>query len=89
MFDFVRQIPVDCIFSKFAKGDYNEQVQRAASDAAIAGNLPYLLDFDGLFVYSYLWGGFLIPLYEYLTQEMKADFLPTIIVQHISRWQAV
>jgi len=63
------------------EGDYNEQIQRAASGASIVGNLPCLLDFDGPFVYSYVWRDFLIPLDAYLTQEMKADFLPTIIAQ--------
>lgn len=63
------------------EGDYNDQVQRAASGASIAGNLPCLLDFDGPYVYSYVWRGFLIPLDAYLTQEMKADFLPTILAQ--------
>jgi len=61
--------------------DYNEQVQRAASGAAIAGNLPCLLDFDGPYVYSYVWNGFLIPLDDYVSDEMKEDFLPTIIAQ--------
>jgi multiple sugar transport system substrate-binding protein len=63
------------------EGEYNDQVQRAASGAAIAGNLPCLLDFDGPYVYSYVWSGFLIPLDEYLTPEMKDDFLSTIIEQ--------
>lgn len=61
--------------------DYNEQVQRAASGAAIAGDLPCLLDFDGPYVYSYVWDGLLIPLDDYVSDEMKEDFLPTIIAQ--------
>jgi multiple sugar transport system substrate-binding protein len=63
------------------EGDYNDQVQRAASGAAIAGNLPCLLDFDGPYVYSYVGSGFLISLDDYITEKMKADFLPTIIAQ--------
>jgi multiple sugar transport system substrate-binding protein len=65
------------------EGDYNEQVQRAASGAAIAGNLPCLLDFDGPYVYSYVWSGFLLPLDDYVSQDMKDDFLPTILAQGI------
>lgn len=59
------------------EGSYNDQVQAAA----FANDLPCLLDFDGPFVYNYAWGGFLIPLDDYVTEEMKNDFLPSIIDQ--------
>lgn len=59
------------------EGDYNQQVQAAA----VAGKLPCLLDFDGPYVYNYVWGGYLIPLDTYFTKEELADFLPSIIAQ--------
>lgn len=59
------------------EGSYNDQVQAAA----FANKLPCLLDFDGPFVYNYAWAGFLIPIDNYLTPDMKNDFLPTIIDQ--------
>jgi len=59
------------------EGDYNQQVQAAA----VAGQLPCLLDFDGPFVYNYVWGGYLIPLDDYFTQDELSDFLPSIIAQ--------
>lgn len=59
------------------EGDYNQQVQAAA----VAGQLPCLLDFDGPFVYNYVWGGYLIPLDDYFTKDELADFLPSIIAQ--------
>jgi multiple sugar transport system substrate-binding protein len=43
--------------------------------------LPCLLDFDGPFVYNYAWSGYLLPLDEYVSAEVKADFLPSIIEQ--------
>jgi multiple sugar transport system substrate-binding protein len=61
--------------------EYNAQVQAALYGASIAGNLPCLLDFDGPYVYNYAWGGILIPLDSYISPEMKADFLPSIIAQ--------
>jgi multiple sugar transport system substrate-binding protein len=59
------------------EGSYNDQVQ----SAAVAGELPCVLDFDGPFVYNYVWGGFLIPIDEYFTEEELDDFLPSIIAQ--------
>jgi multiple sugar transport system substrate-binding protein len=63
------------------EGDYNQQVQAAAQGAAIGGDLPCLLEFDGPNTYNYVWNGLLIPLDGYVSDEMKADLLPSIIVQ--------
>ncbi len=59
------------------EGSYNDQV----SAAAMAGDLPCVLDFDGPFVYNYAWSGYLIPLDDYISDEMREDFLPSIIDQ--------
>jgi multiple sugar transport system substrate-binding protein len=59
------------------EGSYNDQVNAAA----LAGDLPDLLDFDGPFLYNYAWAGYLIPLDDYVSQELKDDFLPSIIDQ--------
>lgn len=59
------------------EGSYNEQV----NSAALASDLPCLLDFDGPFLYNYAWAGYLIPLDDYVSQEMRDDFLPSIIDQ--------
>lgn len=59
------------------EGSYNDQV----SAAALAGDLPDLLDFDGPYVYNYAWAGHLIPMDEYLSPEMKKDILPSILDQ--------
>ena len=59
------------------EGSYNDQV----SAAALAGDLPDLLDFDGPYVYNYAWAGHIIPMDEYISPEMKADILPSLIGQ--------
>src|SRR5436309_7261624 len=59
------------------EGRYTDQV----NIAALAHSLPCLLDFDGPTLYNYAWSGYLIPLDKYVSPEMKADFLPSIINQ--------
>ncbi len=56
---------------------YTDQV----NIAAMAHSLPCLLDFDGPTLYNYAWSGYLIPLDKYVSPEMEADFLPSIIKQ--------
>lgn len=59
------------------EGSYNEQVQAAA----VAGDLPDVLDLDGPFIANYAWSGYLYPLNEFVTPEMEKDFLPSILAQ--------
>lgn len=76
--DFNKQdngITVEMI--QLPEGSYNDQVQAAA----LAGDLPDVLDFDGPNVYNYAWSGYLIPLDDFISQEMKEDFLPSILDQ--------
>lgn len=57
---------------------YNDQVNAAA----LAGDLPDLLDFDGPFIANYVWSGFLQPLDEGLVdQAIIDDLLPSIVNQ--------
>jgi multiple sugar transport system substrate-binding protein len=44
-------------------------------------SLPCLLDFDGPTLYNYAWSGYLIPLDKYVSSQMRADFLPSILQQ--------
>jgi multiple sugar transport system substrate-binding protein len=59
------------------EGSYNDQVNAAA----LAGDLPCLLDFDGPFLYNYAWSGYLVPIDKYVSDELRNDFLPSIIDQ--------
>ncbi len=68
-------INVDAV--QLPEGSYNDQVNAAA----LANDLPCLLDFDGPNLYNYAWSGYLTPLDSYVSAEMKADFLPSIVSQ--------
>jgi multiple sugar transport system substrate-binding protein len=59
------------------EGSYNDQVNAAA----LAGDLPCLLDFDGPYLYNYAWSGYLRTLDEFVSSELRNDFLPSIINQ--------
>jgi multiple sugar transport system substrate-binding protein len=59
------------------EGAYNEQVQAAA----LAGNLPDLLDFDGPNYANYVWSGYLIPLNGVVDQAVIDNAIPSIIAQ--------
>src|SRR5258708_26410185 len=57
------------------EGSYIDQV----NVAAMSHSLPCLLDFDGPTLYNYPSSGYLIPLHKYLSSQMRADFLPSIL----------
>lgn len=59
------------------EGNFNDQVKAAA----LAGDLPCVLDFDGPFIYNYVFSGDLIPLDDYASEELLEDVLPSIIEQ--------
>jgi len=62
---------------RLPEGSYNDQVNAAA----LAGDLPCLLDFDGPFLYNYAWSGYMRPIDDLVSADLKADFLPSIIAQ--------
>lgn len=57
--------------------DYNAQVQAAA----LAEDLPDILEFDGPYLYNYIWQGHLLPLDKLLPSSVINDMLPSIINQ--------
>lgn len=59
------------------EGSYNTQVQ----SAALAGDLPDVLEFDGPFVYNYVWQGHLISIDDYLSQETRENLISSILEQ--------
>ncbi len=56
---------------------YNAQVQAAA----IAGDLPDILEFDGPYLYNYVWQGHLRPIELLLSARLKDDLIASIIKQ--------
>ena len=59
------------------EGSYNSQVQAAA----LAGELPDVLEFDGPFLYNYVWQGHLVPLDNLVSGKTRESLLPSIIRQ--------
>ena len=57
--------------------DYNAQVQAAA----LAGDLPDVLEFDGPYLYNYIWQNRLLPLESLLPEALRDDLLPSIVAQ--------
>ena len=68
-------IPVRLTF--LPEGGYNAQVQAAA----LAGDLPCLLELDGPYLAHYVWQGKLRPLDELLPEALRRDLLPSILAQ--------
>ena len=60
-----------------AGSGYNDSVNAAA----LAGKLPDILELDGPNLYNYAWGGYLYPLDDLISSELKADILPSLIDQ--------
>jgi|Deesub1362B_J571_1020462.scaffolds.fasta_scaffold00945_11 multiple sugar transport system substrate-binding protein len=56
---------------------YTDQVRAAA----LAGQLPDVLDLDGPTMANFVWSGFLRPLDEFVSEELRKDLLPSIIAQ--------
>ncbi len=59
------------------EASYTDQVDIAA----MSHSLPCLLEFDGPTLYRYAWSGYLIPLDNYVSTQMRDDFLPSILQQ--------
>lgn len=49
--------------------------------SAQSGSLPCALEFDGPYLYNFVWSGYLQPIDRFVSEELKADFLPSIIAQ--------
>ncbi len=59
-----------------AGSGYND----AVNAAAVANDLPCVLDLDGPNIYNYAWAGYLHPLGEYIS-DLRPDLLPSLIAQ--------
>ncbi|NET52225.1 MAG: extracellular solute-binding protein, partial [Merismopedia sp. SIO2A8] len=66
-------------FTFIPEGSYNAQIQAAS----LSGDLPDVLEFDGPFVYNYVWQRKLIPIDNLLSQEVQQELLPSLIQQGI------
>jgi multiple sugar transport system substrate-binding protein len=51
------------------------------TSSAESGNLPCVLELDGPYLYNFAWPGYLQPIDQFVSAELRADFLPSIIAQ--------
>ncbi len=72
-----RQNEITIRLTLIPEGEYNTQVQAAATD----NNLPDLLDLDGPYLANYAWKNHLTPLEDLLRPEVKKDILPSLLAQ--------
>lgn len=71
------QTAYKAVATELPEGNYTDQVNAAA----LAGDLPCLLDFDGPTLYSFAYKGYMLPIDSYVTPELKSDILGSIISQ--------
>lgn len=71
------QPDIDVRLTFIPERSYNAQVQAAA----VAGELPDVLEFDGPFLFNYVWQGRLLPLDGLLADDTQRDLLPSIARQ--------
>jgi multiple sugar transport system substrate-binding protein len=70
-----KQTPIQVTF--IPEGAYNAQVQAAS----LSKDLPDILEFDGPFVYNYVWQQNLIPIDNLISKKVQQDLLPSILKQ--------
>lgn len=58
-----------------------DSYERQVREAALAGRLPDILDFNGPFVYDYIQRGRLVPLDKLLTDHSRLDLFPAVVQQ--------
>lgn len=67
-----KEIEIELV--EIAEGNYDTQVQ----SAAVTGELPEILEFDGPMLANYVWKGYLKPLGGVLSSNVQSRLLPSI-----------
>ena len=62
---------------QIAHANYTDRVVAVAQ----SGGLPCVLELDGPFLYNFAWLGYLQPIERFVSADLEADFLPSIIAQ--------
>jgi len=65
----------EVVWEQLPQESYTESV----TAASLAGELPCILDFDGPTVPNFAWAGHIIPLDDFISEELEADLLPSAI----------
>ena len=72
-----RQKKTKIVLNFIPEGSYNSQVQAAS----LADELPDLLEFDGPYLYNYVWRGKLAELDQLISSKLKKNIIPSILTQ--------
>jgi multiple sugar transport system substrate-binding protein len=65
----------EVVWDELPQGSYEDSI----GAAALAGTLPCIIDVDGPFVPNFAWAGNIIPLDDYLSDDIRADLLPSTL----------
>jgi multiple sugar transport system substrate-binding protein len=57
------------------------EYDRWIRSAALNGTLPCVLNFDGPWLYEFVWSGYLQPLDQFASPELLRDMLPSVVAQ--------
>jgi multiple sugar transport system substrate-binding protein len=68
----------EVIWEELPQGTYEDSINAAA----LAGNLPCLMDVDGPFIPNFAWAGHIVPLDGYISDELRADILSSALGQY-------
>ena len=56
-----------------------ESYEDSINAAVLAGTLPCAFDADGPFIPNYAWAGYVIPLDDFISDELREDMLPSAL----------
>lgn len=68
---------IEIKYEALPEGSYNDQVNAAA----LSKGLPDVFMLDGPNMSNYAWSDYLLPLDEYMSDELRNDLLPSILAQ--------
>jgi multiple sugar transport system substrate-binding protein len=63
------------VWEELPQQSYDDSINAAA----LSNNLPCMIDVDGPFVPNFAWSGNIVPLDDYITPELRAELLPSVI----------
>lgn len=79
------QSEYEVIWEELPQESYTESV----TAAALAGELPCILDMDGPTVPNFAWSGHIIALDDYLSEDLVADLIPSALTGYQGETYAV
>jgi multiple sugar transport system substrate-binding protein len=66
------------VWEELPQQSYDDSINAAA----LSGNLPCVIDVDGPFVPNFAWAGNIVPLDDYVSDELRGELLPSVIGEY-------